>query len=484
MPCAARLGDQVLHSQALPQAKSGWWHGLLKGALVGAAIVAVSAVAVAVTVGTGGFGAPFAIGAAAVIIGSGLRYAQVGFHEGAQAGAMQGTRAGPIKTGSRNVYINGKAAALACLSLVSCQQHGDGKRVAQGSQTVWINGHRLARVGDQGECGFVIGEGSPNVFAGTPPASCHGLTVGSEIPKGLSDAVDTAGKIGGYMELAGGLLMGGSGLLKALTSVRGVLSLGFVGGMGYGGSRLATDYAKSHGWSASGQMMAGDFGGLGGSLVGGGMLAGGARLLGGTSVVPEGGLSERPAVEGEALEPGRYTADKTLSPGNREIAGKRDMRWEDMSPGARRLANGLDNTLGASRPINSGTVHYEHLAQASEWYGKELGVVQSTETGSMRVIVGNQDNVPMSTLADDEIFAMHTHTSAEPQNLGSFRRDFTSMAAENNPRTEAVVSWEPEVYHIDSQRIVPPDEVTMSPLNQDGYIVGYPDEVLQAASGR
>lgn len=381
MPCAARLGDQVLHSQALPQAKKGWWQGLLKGALVGAAIVAVSAVAVALTVGTAGFGAPFAIGAAAVIIGSGLRYAQVGFHEGAQAGAMQGARAGPIKTGSRSVFINGKAAALACLSLVSCQQHGDGKRVAQGSQTVWINGHRLARVGDQGECGFVIGEGSPNVFAGAPPASCHGLTVGSEIPKDLQKWVDRGAVVGGYMELAGGLLMGGPALLNAFKSVAGVLSLVFVGGMGYGGSRLATDYAKRHGWSASNQMMAGDFGGLGGSLVGGGMLAGGTRLFGGTPVVPEGGLSERPTVEGEAL------------------------------------------------------------------------------------------------------VAMHTHTSAEPQNLGSFRRDFTSMAAENNPRTEAVVSWEPEVYHIDSQRIVPPNEVTMSPLNQDGYIVGYPDEVLQAASG-
>ncbi len=307
MPCAARLGDQVLHSQALPQAKSSWWHGLLKGALVGAAIVAVSAVAVAVTVGTGGFGAPFAIGAAAVIIGSGLRYAQVGFHEGAQAGAMQGTRAGPIKTGSRNVYINGKAAALACLSLVSCQQHGDGKKVAQGSETVWINGHRLARVGDEGECGFVIGEGSPNVFAGAPPASCHGLTVGSEIPQGLSDAVDTAGKIGGYMELAGGLLMGGPALLNAFKSVAGVLSLGFVGGLGYGGSRLATDYAKSHGWSASGQMMAGDFGGLGGSLVGGGMLAGGARLLGRTPVVPETATISDPPVT-QLSQPGGLKA--------------------------------------------------------------------------------------------------------------------------------------------------------------------------------
>ncbi len=321
MPCAAHLGDQVLHSQALPQAKSGWWQGLLKGALVGAAIVAVSAVAVAVTVGTGGFGAPFAIGAAAVIIGSGLRYAQVGFHEGAQAGSMQGTRAGPmqgtragpIKTGSRSVFINGKAAALACLSLVSCQQHGDGKRVAQGSETVWINSHRLARVGDQGKCGFVIGEGSPNVFAGAPPASCHGLTVGSEIPAGLSKWVDRAGVIGGYMELFGGLLMGGPSLLKALTSVRGVLSLGFIGGMGYGGSRLATDYAKSHGWSASNQMLAGDFGGLGASLVGGGMLAGGARVFGGTPVVePIAGETAPPKLLPAPAEPPVPTAQEQV----------------------------------------------------------------------------------------------------------------------------------------------------------------------------
>ena len=285
MPCAARLGDQVLHSQALPQAKSGWWHGLLKGALIGAAIVAVSAVAVVVTVGTGGLGAPFAIGAAAVIIGSGLRYAQVGFHEGAQAGALQGTRAGPIKTGSRNVAINGKAAALACLSLVSCTQHGDGQKVAQGSATVLINGHRMARVGDRGVCGFVIGEGSPNVFAGAPPASCHGLTVGSEIPQSLTDAVDTAGKVGAVMELLGGFVMGGPAILNAFKSVAGFASLGAVLGVGYEGSHLASDYAKRHGMSASDQMMFGDFGGLGASVVGGGALGLGARVFGGAPVV-------------------------------------------------------------------------------------------------------------------------------------------------------------------------------------------------------
>jgi len=281
MPCAARLGDQIVHSQALPQAKSGWWGGLLKGALVGAAIVAVSAVAVVATVGTGGLGAPFAIGAAAVVIGSALRYGQVGFHEGAQEGALHGTRAGPITVGSGNVFINGKAAALACISLVSCTQHGDGKQVAQGSETVMINGHRMARVGDGGVCGFVIGEGSPNVFAGAPPASCHGLAVGSEIPQGLTDAVDTAGKVGAVMEFVGGFVMGGPALLNAFKSVAGVASLAAVLGIGYGGSQLASDYAKRHGMSASDQMMFGDFGGLGASLLGGGMIAKGPGMFNG-----------------------------------------------------------------------------------------------------------------------------------------------------------------------------------------------------------
>jgi len=99
--------------------------------------------------------------------------------------------------------------------------------------------------------------------------------------------------------------------------------VGFVGGLGYGGSRLATDYAKSHGWSASNQMMAGDFGGLGGSLVGGGMLAGGARLLGGTPVVepvagettpvvPEGGttpLVDRAQLNPEDIFPGQQSGN-------------------------------------------------------------------------------------------------------------------------------------------------------------------------------
>ena len=75
-------------------------------------------------------------------------------------------------------------------------------------------------------CGFVIGEGSPNVFAGAPPASCHGLAVGSEIPEDLENAVDTAGKWGGYLELAGGFVMGGPAILNAFKSVASVLSLG------------------------------------------------------------------------------------------------------------------------------------------------------------------------------------------------------------------------------------------------------------------
>lgn len=415
MPCAARLGDQIIHSQALPQAKHGWWHGLLKGAIIGAVIVAVSAVAVVATVGTGGLGAPFAIGAAAVIIGSALRYGQVGFHEGAeQAASMPGVRAGPIKVGSANVFINGKAAALACLSLVACTQHGDGKKVAQGSETVALNGHRMARVGDGGECGFIIGEGSPNVFVGAPPVSCHGLAVGDEIPQDLVDAVDTAGKVGERLELVGGLLMGGKGLLSAFTSVRGVLSLGAVLGIGYEGSKLSSDYAKRHGMSASDQMMFGDLGGLTASVFGGATVSKVGGMFGRAPVVPEGGAVGKPPVEGEALESSRYTADKTLSPGNRQIPGKREMRWEDMHPESRKLVNGLDNTLGASKPIKAGAFHTDHLAQASEWYGKELGVVQSTETGRMRLIVGEERTTPTTypgggrILNNDEIFAIHT----------------------------------------------------------------------------
>ncbi|MBC8103171.1 MAG: hypothetical protein H7Z41_11345, partial [Cytophagales bacterium] len=55
MPAAARVDDPIAHTAALPEAKRGFWSGVVKGALIGAAIVAatvVVAAGVAAAVGT------------------------------------------------------------------------------------------------------------------------------------------------------------------------------------------------------------------------------------------------------------------------------------------------------------------------------------------------------------------------------------------------------------------------------------------------
>jgi uncharacterized Zn-binding protein involved in type VI secretion len=243
MPVAARLEDPIQHSNALT--------GLLAGALVGAAFGVF-------VVATGGAG--LVVGAAiiggAVATGAGI---------GEVMGSLSisgGTITGAIATGSGNTSINSLLAARATNDSVTCRgtppiyiPAHDGKRVAQGSATVTINGMPAARVGDKIECGSKIQSGSSNVLIGGGTVTT--LDIDSEVP--------------GYIHAALFVV----GLASAVILAGPVVAIcGTIGSMV--GGDLATQAAASLGLSEDWQKIAG----LGGSLLGGWLGTKGGGMLG------------------------------------------------------------------------------------------------------------------------------------------------------------------------------------------------------------
>ncbi|VDZ61542.1 Uncharacterized conserved protein [Serratia odorifera] len=145
---AARELDEIAHT-----ASQGWMiAGLVGGAIIGAAIIAVTGGTAAVAV------AAVAAGASA---GGGL---------GEVLGSMSWAPrhvTGVLVGGSPNVYINGRAAIRAHLSFGECAEDGPAKKVvAQGSAKVYINDLPAARINDLLACSAEIHSGSPNVIIG------------------------------------------------------------------------------------------------------------------------------------------------------------------------------------------------------------------------------------------------------------------------------------------------------------------------------
>lgn len=117
----------------------------------------------------------------------------------ADAGAGSLTPKGNIVTGSPNVFINGKPAALATHSQVACSDDGPSMQMAQGSDKVSINGQPASRVGDKTNCDAQVMEGSPNVFIGGGTVTT--LPIKPEVPDWLYKVSDLtllfAGLVGG-----------------------------------------------------------------------------------------------------------------------------------------------------------------------------------------------------------------------------------------------------------------------------------------------
>ena len=154
MPLAARIQDPVEHGLGM----LGMAAGILAGALIGAAMV-----------GTGGL--------LAVVVVAGAAAAGGLAGEKIAGGLSQILHIGGIETGhiriqtSPDTNIGHRAAARAKLDAAKCWgllHHfpKDASRIAQGSDSVFINGQPAARVGDKLECNADIKHGEDTVIIG------------------------------------------------------------------------------------------------------------------------------------------------------------------------------------------------------------------------------------------------------------------------------------------------------------------------------
>ncbi|WP_192558752.1 RHS repeat-associated core domain-containing protein [Pseudomonas allokribbensis] len=210
---AARLNDEIAHSNALV--------GFLVGAALGLALVAAVAI---FTVATCGFGAGLVVGLIAGLGGMGL------VAGGEAIGRMSKAPAGGIESGSPDVFINGLKAAQAEASTGICKKHPNPlPLVAEGSGKVFYNGLAAARKGDKLTCGSAIDSGSDNVFVGADAEQY--LPIDDEVPPWLRTTVDilmaVAGAAGGLLKLG---LMAGKVGLKQVAPCALEFAAGFVAG--------------------------------------------------------------------------------------------------------------------------------------------------------------------------------------------------------------------------------------------------------------
>lgn len=219
---AAHIGHQIEHSSAM------------MGFLVGAAIGLAAGVAIVATVVTGG--AALAVVAA---VGGAVAATGGGALAGMYVGQAHTSPKGPITTGSANVYFGPARipAARAVLDTVSCSNHGT-KRIATGSDSVFINAYPAARDTDRTECDGVIASDLNHILIGAETLAY--LPIDSEVPEWMVNLATGMAIVGGAVALmfggaaafvAGGWCALGSFGLQAGLSVAGSAVLAPLGGM-------------------------------------------------------------------------------------------------------------------------------------------------------------------------------------------------------------------------------------------------------------
>jgi len=201
MPQAARLADPIGHSPTM-----NW---LLAGLLAGAAI-AVAGVAI---VGTGGLAAVAIVGSGAALgAGIGEVISTISWAPKEVCGVITGAC-------SSNVFTNGRPAARVNVDFAICSKHpGAPLPIVNGSDSVFINGQPAARVADAISCGAVITSGSNNVYIGggrTGPIPSESLVPAGVhaalLVVGISAAVVLAGPVVAAGALVAGIVGGAAG---------------------------------------------------------------------------------------------------------------------------------------------------------------------------------------------------------------------------------------------------------------------------------
>lgn len=245
---AARVDDPFGHSSAM----NGVLIGLAVGALIGTAIL------------TGGVSL-IAVGAAVAITGG------AGMAGQAIGQTIPGPDSGVITTGSPNVSIDRRPAAMTVLATGACSRDsGPPVPVATGAKTVRINNQLAARVGETMACSAVIRRGSTGVFIGGPGATAIKPT--PEVPVWLENTM--------LAMTIGGTAIGTLGV--GLTYGAGAAVGSLVGGAGgsYLGGQAASAGAAAMGYGATGQAIAGVAGGMLGGALGGGAGFRGGQMAG------------------------------------------------------------------------------------------------------------------------------------------------------------------------------------------------------------
>jgi len=153
-PEPAVLGHRIAHSFGFFGALGGMVGGLLAGIAVGA----LAAVAVAATIGSGGLLGPVIIAAAAggggAFVGSMI----------AGAGAKAADVTGALNSGSPDVFFEKRPVARVTDTAI-CSKHSAPPQIAEGSQTIFVNGLPLARIGHKTTCAAVIQDGCKTITA-------------------------------------------------------------------------------------------------------------------------------------------------------------------------------------------------------------------------------------------------------------------------------------------------------------------------------
>ncbi|MFD1794911.1 hypothetical protein FQV27_05495 [Paracoccus aurantiacus] len=183
---AAHIGHEIEHSSAM------------MGFLIGAALGLAAAVALVAVIGTGGAALGVIAAAGGIVAATGG-----GALTGMRFGQLAKSPKGPISTGSPNVFYGPSriAAARAIIDTVDCKNHGK-KRLATGSDSVFLNEYPAVRTDDVSECDGTVKSDFDNIFIGAETAQY--LEIQSEVPQWMVDVAMGMVIVGGAVALTFG----------------------------------------------------------------------------------------------------------------------------------------------------------------------------------------------------------------------------------------------------------------------------------------
>lgn len=248
---AARLGDDVAHSQAGLGMLLGVLGGVVAGAVLVGATIATGGAALAVVAAVGG--------AAGLTSFGGLAGMNIG-------AAMMGPPTGKFVVGSPNVLINSRPATLTFVSMAVCiKEAGVPIPLATGSSTVTINIGMAGREGEKLGCSAVsVKMTSPDVFIGGESAQDPRVEIKPEVPAWAVTALQVLGVAGAVLALPFAIATVG------VAATIGGAVLGYFGAE-YGGKAgralgeaLGMSEAGKRAMEAGGQFLGGMVGGAAG----------------------------------------------------------------------------------------------------------------------------------------------------------------------------------------------------------------------------